>query len=260
MAKSEGSSVTGGTINKTGSFVYRAEKVGADMMLSQIIRMVENAQGAKLPIQALVDKVTAWFVPAVMAAAALTFGVWWIWGPDSGMTFALVNAVAVLIIACPCAMGLATPTSIMVGTGRAAELGVLFRNGGALQSLTSVSVVALDKTGTLTEGRPLLTDLLVSEGFSRSDILALVAAAETMSEHPVATAIVEAARSEGLIVPEASAFEAIPGYGIRANVNGKRIEVGADRFMESLELDISQFAFTAIDQGTKRLDRCFDRQ
>ena len=251
VAKSEGSSVTGGTINKTGSFTYRAEKVGADMMLSQIIRMVESAQGAKLPIQALVDRVTAWFVPAVMAAAALTFGVWLIWGPDPAMTFALVNAVAVLIIACPCAMGLATPTSIMVGTGRAAELGVLFRNGEALQSLTSVGVVALDKTGTLTEGRPLLTDLVVSAGFTRSDILALVAAAEASSEHPAASAIVEAARSEGLAVPEASAFEAIPGYGIRATVNDRRIEVGADRFMASLGLDIVQFADRAVDLGTK---------
>ncbi|MES2845132.1 MAG: heavy metal translocating P-type ATPase [Pseudomonadota bacterium] len=251
VAKSEGSSVTGGTINKTGSFTYRAEKVGADMMLSQIIRMVESAQGAKLPIQALVDRVTAWFVPAVMAAAALTFGVWWIWGPDPAVTFALVNAVAVLIIACPCAMGLATPTSIMVGTGRAAELGVLFRNGEALQSLTSVGVVALDKTGTLTEGRPLLTDLVVSADFTRSDILALVAAAEASSEHPVATAIVEAARSEGLVIPEVSAFEAIPGYGIRARVNDRRIEVGADRFMASLGLEIAQFADMAADLGSK---------
>jgi Cu+-exporting ATPase len=251
VAKSDGSSVTGGTINKTGSFTYRAEKVGADMMLSQIIRMVESAQGAKLPIQALVDRVTAWFVPAVMAAAALTFGVWFIWAPDPAMTFALVNAVAVLIIACPCAMGLATPTSIMVGTGRAAELGVLFRNGEALQSLTSVGVVALDKTGTLTEGRPLLTDLLVSDGFTLSDILALVAAAEASSEHPVATAIVEAARSEGLTVPDTSAFEAIPGYGIRATVNDRRIEVGADRFMASLGLDISTYADEAADLGAK---------
>lgn len=245
VMKSEGTSVTGGTINKTGSFTYRAEKVGADMMLSQIIRMVESAQGAKLPIQALVDRVTAWFVPAVMLAAALTFGVWWIWGPDPAITFALVNAVAVLIIACPCAMGLATPTSIMVGTGRAAEMGVLFRNGEALQSLTSVDVVALDKTGTLTEGRPLLTDLILAPGFSRSEVLALVAAAEAGSEHPVATAIVDAARSEGLILAEADAFEAIPGYGIRASVGDRRVEVGADRFMTSLGLETTGFADTA---------------
>jgi Cu+-exporting ATPase len=245
VMKSEGASVTGGTINKTGSFTYRAEKVGADMMLSQIIRLVESAQGAKLPIQALVDKVTAWFVPAVMLAAALTFGVWWIWGPDPAITFALINAVAVLIIACPCAMGLATPTSIMVGTGRAAEMGVLFRNGEALQSLTSVDVVALDKTGTLTEGRPLLTDLILAPGFSRSDVLALVAAAEAGSEHPVATAIVDAARSEGLILAEADAFEAIPGYGIRASVGDRRVDVGADRFMTSLGLKTAGFAQTA---------------
>ncbi|WP_137109709.1 heavy metal translocating P-type ATPase [Rhodobacter sp. SY28-1] len=245
VQKGEGAPVTGGTINKTGSFTYRAEKVGADMMLSQIIRMVESAQGAKLPIQALVDRVTAWFVPAVMLAAALTFGVWWVWGPDPAITFALVNAVAVLIIACPCAMGLATPTSIMVGTGRAAEMGVLFRNGEALQSLTSVDVVALDKTGTLTEGRPLLTDLILAPGFSRSDVLALVAAAEAGSEHPVATAIVDAARSEGLILAEADAFEAIPGYGIRASVGDRRVEVGADRFMTSLGLKTADFAQTA---------------
>ncbi|MFP5479262.1 MAG: heavy metal translocating P-type ATPase [Alphaproteobacteria bacterium] len=241
VQKSEGANVTGGTINKTGSFTYRAEKVGADMMLSQIIRMVESAQGAKLPIQALVDKVTAWFVPAVMLAAALTFGVWWIWGPDPAITFALVNSVAVLIIACPCAMGLATPTSIMVGTGRAAELGVLFRNGEALQSLTSVNVVALDKTGTLTEGRPVLTDLVLAKGFARSEVLALVASAESGSEHPVATAITEAARAEGLILADADAFEAIPGYGIRASVADRLVEVGADRFMTSLGLDVAAF-------------------
>jgi Cu+-exporting ATPase len=245
VMKAEGSAVTGGTINKTGSFTFRAEKVGADMMLSQIIRMVESAQGAKLPIQALVDKVTAWFVPAVMMAAALTFGVWWIWGPDPAITFALINAVAVLIIACPCAMGLATPTSIMVGTGRAAELGVLFRNGEALQSLTSVNVVALDKTGTLTEGRPVLTDLVLASGFARSEVLALVASAESGSEHPVATAITEAARAEGLMLAEAEAFEAIPGYGIRASVADRRVEVGADRFMASLGLDVAGFANTA---------------
>jgi Cu+-exporting ATPase len=251
VMKSEGAAVTGGTINKTGSFTYRAEKVGADMMLSQIIRMVESAQGAKLPIQALVDKVTAWFVPAVMLAAALTFGVWWIWGPDPAITFALVNAVAVLIIACPCAMGLATPTSIMVGTGRAAEMGVLFRNGEALQSLTSVDVVALDKTGTLTEGRPLLTDLILAPGLSRSDVLALVAAAEAGSEHPVATAIVDAARSEGLILAESDAFDAIPGYGIRASVSDRKVEVGADRLMASLGLDVASFADEAARLATR---------
>jgi P-type Cu+ transporter len=241
VEKRAGDAITGGTINKTGSFTYRAEKVGSDTVLAQIIRMVESAQGAKLPIQALVDRVTAWFVPAVMLAAAATFGVWFVFGPEPGVTFAIVNAVAVLIIACPCAMGLATPTSIMVGTGRAAELGVLFRNGEALQSLTDVTVVALDKTGTLTEGQPALTDLILATGFDRATVLSLVAAAETMSEHPVANAIVNAARDEGLFLPEADEFDAIPGFGIRATVNGRWIEVGADRFMDEIEVDISDF-------------------
>ena len=245
VLKEVGAAVTGGTINTTGAFTYRAEKVGADMMLSRIIRMVESAQGAKLPIQAVVDRVTAWFVPAVMVAAALTFAVWLIWGPQPALSFALVNAVAVLIIACPCAMGLATPTSIMVGTGRAAELGVLFRNGEALQSLTSVSVVALDKTGTLTEGRPLLTDLILAEGFSRAGVLALVAAAEAGSEHPVAAAIVAAAKTESLVLAAATEFDAIPGFGIRATVAGHMVEVGAGRFMAQIGIDTGVFDVSA---------------
>ena len=232
--KTTGDAVTGGTINQTGSFTYRAEKVGADMMLSRIIRMVESAQGAKLPIQAVVDQVTAWFVPAVMAAALATFAAWLIWGPQPALSFALVNAVAVLIIACPCAMGLATPTSIMVGTGRAAELGVLFRNGEALQNLTGVSVVALDKTGTLTEGRPVLTDLILTDGMDRAEVLALIAAAEAGSEHPVASAMVAAAKVEGLTLPSVTSFDAIPGYGVRAMVGGQLVEVGADRFMAQI--------------------------
>src|SRR3546814_379928 len=156
---------TGGTLNSSGSFTIRVTHTGADTMLARIIRMVQAAQGAKLPIQALVDQVTAWFVPAVMAVALLTFAAWLAWGPAPALPHALVNAVAVLIIACPCAMGLATPTSIMVGTGRAAELGVLFRQGDALQSLRDVTVVAFDKTGTLTLGKPTLTDLPASPGF-----------------------------------------------------------------------------------------------
>ena len=245
VRKAEGAKVTGGTINKTGSFTYRAEKVGADMMLARIVRMVEAAQGAKLPIQAVVDRVTAWFVPAVMAAATLTFAAWLIWGPDPALSFALVNAVAVLIIACPCAMGLATPTSIMVGTGRAAELGVLFRNGAALQSLTNVTVVALDKTGTMTEGRPVLTDLVLEDGFVRTEVLALIAAAESGSEHPVAAAIVAAAQAEGLPLAPATGFVAVPGFGIRANLAGHLVEVGADRFMAQIGVDIGTFDTTA---------------
>ncbi|MCP5773725.1 HAD-IC family P-type ATPase, partial [Klebsiella pneumoniae] len=162
VAKQAGDQVVGGTVNQNGTLKIKATAVGQDSVLAQIIQMVEQAQGSKLPIQAVVDKVTLWFVPAVMALAALTFMVWFLFGPEPNLTYALVNAVAVLIIACPCAMGLATPTSIMVGTGRAAELGVLFRKGEALQLLQQTKVVALDKTGTLTEGKPLLTDFEVT--------------------------------------------------------------------------------------------------
>lgn len=251
VSKGEGAEVVGGTINKTGSFTYRATKVGADTLLAQIIRMVETAQGSKLPIQAMVDKVTSWFVPAVMVAAALTFAVWLFFGPEPAVSFALVNAVAVLIIACPCAMGLATPTSIMVGTGRAAELGVLFRNGEALQLLKSTQVVALDKTGTLTAGKPVMTDLEVARGFERAKVLSLVATVEAQSEHPVASAIVAAAKEEGLMPGETSAFEAIPGFGVSASVGKNRVDIGADRYMAKLGISVQDFAEAAIRMGYK---------
>lgn len=241
VSKGVGAEVVGGTINKTGAFSFRVTKVGANTVLAQIIRLVEEAQGSKLPIQALVDKVTLWFVPAVMAAAALTFLIWLIFGPTPALTFALVNAVAVLIIACPCAMGLATPTSIMVGTGRAAELGVLFRKGEALQALRDVSVIALDKTGTLTKGRPELTDLVPAEGFDYDEVLALVAAVETRSEHPIAEAIVAAAKQRDLKIAAIEAFDATPGFGVSAKVSGRTVAVGADRFMTQLGLDVASF-------------------
>ncbi|SKA29719.1 heavy metal translocating P-type ATPase [Consotaella salsifontis] len=250
VAKSEGAAVVGGTINKTGAFTYRAEKVGADTMLAQIVRMVEAAQGGKLPIQAMVDQVTGWFVPAVMSAAALTFVVWLAFGPSPALSFALVNAVAVLIIACPCAMGLATPTSIMVGTGRAAELGVLFRKGEALQSLSGATTIALDKTGTLTRGRPELTDFIVSQGFAEPEVLALVAAIEAKSEHPIAAAIVAAAEERRLALPALERFEAVPGFGVTAKVAGHAVAVGADRLMARQELDLSAFT-----QAAERLAR-----
>jgi len=245
VAKGVGDDVVGGTVNKTGAFRFRATKVGAATLLSQIVRMVQAAQGAKLPIQALVDKVTGWFVPAVIGAAALTFAVWLAVGPAPALSFALVNAVAVLIIACPCAMGLATPTSIMVGTGKAAELGILFRHGEALQTLNSVRAVIFDKTGTLTLGRPALTDLEPCPGFEEAELLRLVAAVESRSEHPIAQAIVEAAKAKGLKVPEAESFEAVPGFGARAQVAGRRIEVGADRFMAHLGIPIAPVAHAA---------------
>ncbi|MEZ0171651.1 heavy metal translocating P-type ATPase [Microvirga sp. TS319] len=251
VRKSAGSEVVGGTINKNGGLTFRATRIGADTVLSQIIRMVEQAQGSKLPIQTMVDAITAWFVPAVMAAAALTFAAWLILGPEPALTFALVNAVAVLIIACPCAMGLATPTSIMVGTGRAAELGVLFRRGEALQSLKEIGVVALDKTGTLTQGRPDLTDFVTAAGFAEADTLRLVAAVETRSEHPIAQAIVAAAERRGLTVPVPESFEAVPGFGVSAVVVGRRVDVGADRFMRKLRLDVAAFADTAARLGAE---------
>ena len=249
VQKGVGAEVIGGTINKTGAFSFRVTKIGANTVLAQIIRLVEQAQGSKLPIQALVDKVTMWFVPAVMAAATLTFLVWLVFGPAPALTFALVNAVAVLIIACPCAMGLATPTSIMVGTGRAAELGVLFRKGEALQGLRDVSVIALDKTGTLTKGRPELTDLVPGEGFEYNEVLALVAAVETRSEHPIAEAIVTAARQLELTLAPVESFEATAGYGVTARVAGRVVAVGADRFMTQQGLDVTSFVSTAQRLG-----------
>ncbi len=244
VEKSEGEEVTGGTINKTGSFLFEATRIGSDTVLSQIIRMVEEAQGSKPQIQNLADKVVAVFVPVVIGIAALTFGAWMIFGPQPALTSALVAAVSVLIIACPCAMGLATPTSIMVGTGKAAELGILFRKGEALQTLQEAEVVAVDKTGTLTEGRPTLTDLAVQPGFEEAEVLRLVAAAERQSEHPIAEAIVRAAeeRGEGLRAEDATNFEATPGFGVSAEVEGRRVAVGADRYMERLGLSAAAFA------------------
>jgi Cu+-exporting ATPase len=249
VAKEAGARVVGGTVNGNGAFRFRATAVGADTVLAQIVRMVEAAQGSKLPIQALVDRVTMWFVPAVIAVAALTFLIWLVFGPDPALTFALVNAVAVLIIACPCAMGLATPTSIMVGTGRAAEMGVLFRRGEALQSLREAVVVAVDKTGTLTRGRPELTDLVTAPAFAADEVLALVAAVEVRSEHPVAEAIVAAARARGLALAEPDGFEAVPGHGVAATVGGRHVAVGADRFMARLGIPVFPFAEEAARLG-----------
>ncbi|MBO9467187.1 copper-translocating P-type ATPase [Tropicibacter sp. R15_0] len=240
--KTPGDPVTGGTVNGAGSLQFKATRVGAETTLAQIIRMVEEAQGAKLPIQGLVDRITLWFVPAVMAIATATVLVWLVVGPDPALTMALIAGVSVLIIACPCAMGLATPTSIMVGTGRAAEMGVLFRKGDALQQLDSVAVVALDKTGTVTEGRPALTDLVLAEGYDRETTLSKIAAVESLSEHPVADAIVRAARAEGAPSLDAERFQSVTGYGVRAVVSGATVLVGADRYMTREDVDISALA------------------
>lgn len=248
VEKQAGDAVVGGTINKNGALTMTITKVGKDTLLAQIIHMVEQAQGAKLPIQALVDKVTGVFVPVVMATAALTFALWLWLGPSPALSFALINAVAVLIIACPCAMGLATPTSIMVGTGRAAELGVLFRKGQALQTLRNTQVVALDKTGTLTKGQPELTDLQVMPGFDEDQTLALIAAVEQHSEHPIAEAIVAAAKARELTSMEPEDFQSLSGLGVSARVDSKKVEVGADRYLQQLGYDLN-----ALNEVAERL-------
>ena len=247
VQKAAGAAVTGGTVNGTGSLTFKAARVGSDTTLAQIIRMVEEAQGAKLPIQGLVDRVTLWFVPAVMMLSALTVAVWLLVGPDPALTFALVAGVSVLIIACPCAMGLATPTSIMVGTGRAAEMGVLFRKGDALQALSEVDVIALDKTGTVTEGQPSLTDLVTTDGLDRGRVLGLIAAVEAQSEHPIAEAIVRGAQTEGIAVPNATGFRSITGYGVAATVEGQKVMVGADRYMSREGIEIAALVETEAE-------------
>ncbi|WP_083982865.1 heavy metal translocating P-type ATPase [Devosia soli] len=259
--KAAGADVVGGTINKNGAIRFTATKVGGETVLANIIRMVEAAQGSKLPIQALVDKVTAWFVPAVIAAALVTFGIWLTWGPSPALSFALVNAVAVLIIACPCAMGLATPTSIMVGTGRAAEMGILFRKGEALQTLRSADVVAFDKTGTLTKGKPELTDLEVTDGFDASEVLRLVASLETRSEHPIAEALVTAAGKKGLSTSAVTQFSADPGFGVSGVIDERQVLVGADRALAKAGIDTSGFASVSVrlaDQGKSPLYAAID--
>jgi heavy metal translocating P-type ATPase len=248
VEKVEGTEVVGGTVNGTGSLTFRATKVGGDTMLAQIIRMVEEAQGAKLPIQDLVNRITLWFVPAVIAVALVTFGVWLAFGPS--LSHALVAGVAVLIIACPCAMGLATPTSIMVGTGRAAQLGVLFRQGDALQTLHDVKTVALDKTGTLTKGQPELTDLSLLNGFTEDEVLPLIGAVEARSEHPIAQAILRRAERAGKVPTEISDFQSHTGYGVSAMVAGHRVSVGADRLMTRDGLALGDAAHIGADYGT----------
>ena len=244
VEKLAGVRVTGGTVNGTGALTFRATAVGEDTVLAGIVRMVQDAQGAKLPIQAAVDRVVRWFVPAVLGIAVLTVVAWLTFGPDPALGLALVAGVSVLIIACPCAMGLATPTSVMVGTGRAAELGVLFRRGDALQRLQEVRTIVFDKTGTLTEGRPELTDLSVGEGFEENDVLRLVASVEAMSEHPIAEAIVRAAELRGLDLSGVRGFESITGLGARATVDGRTVLVGASRLMQR-----DGIATTAMDRA-----------
>lgn len=241
VAKTEGSPVTGGTVNGTGGLTFRATEVGANTVLARIVEMVERAQGAKLPIQGLVDRITAWFVPAVLMIAILTIATWLILAGTSAAGLALVAGVSVLIIACPCAMGLATPTSIMVAIGRAAQMGILFRKGEALQLLDDVKVVAFDKTGTLTKGRPEVTEVVTADGWSREEVLRFAGGAEGGSEHPISAAVLRAAGD----IPEAADFESATGEGVSATVEGRRVLVGTARLMARHKVAIENGSFEA---------------
>ncbi len=237
VTKRAGDTVIGATINGTGSLRVRAVKVGADTMLAQIIRLVQRAQASRAPIQRLADAISAYFVPAVIAIAIVTFAVWFIAGPPPALTLALVSAVAVLIIACPCALGLATPLSIMVGTGKGAQAGILIRSAEALETTHRLDTIVLDKTGTITAGKPALTDVRPASGFAENELLALAAAAEVDSEHPLAAAIVTGARARGLELPAATGFDSVTGKGVRATIAGREVLVGTARLLADAGID-----------------------
>jgi Cu+-exporting ATPase len=240
VEKQAGAEVIGATINKTGSFKFRATKVGKETMLAQIIRMVEEAQGSKPPIARMADIIASYFVPAVIGAAVLTFIIWYVFGPQPALTYAVLNFVAVMIIACPCAMGLATPTSIMVGTGKGAEQGVLIRGGEALETAHKLNAIILDKTGTITKGRPSVTDVAGSDGYKAAEILKLAASAERGSEHPLGEAIVQRAREQGLKLEDPADFKAIPGQGIEATIGGQRVLLGNMKLMKEKGVPIDK--------------------
>ncbi len=239
VAKEIGDEVIGATINKTGSFKFQATKVGKDTVLAQIIRLVEEAQGSKAPVQRLADRVAGVFVPAVISIAFLTFLAWFFLG-GAGLDRALINMVAVLVIACPCALGLATPTAVMVGTGKGAERGILIKSGESLERAGSLDTVVLDKTGTITQGEPKVTDVVTNGGLAEEEVLRLAASAERGSEHPLGEAIVEAAQARGLSLEEAQEFEALAGQGIRVSLNGQKILLGNRRLMQENRINLRQ--------------------
>jgi Cu+-exporting ATPase len=245
VEKTLGAKVVGGTVNQTGSFIMRAEKLGSETLLAQIVRMVAEAQRSRAPIQSLADKVSGYFVPAVLLIAVLTFISWAIWGPEPRLAYALVNAVAVLIIACPCALGLATPMAVMVGTGRGAHAGVLVRNAEALELMEKVDTLVLDKTGTLTEGRPRMTSIVATGGISGVDLLLLIAGVEKSSEHPVAAAIVQEAEQRRLKIPQAEKFQSFTGQGVAGEVLGRQIVVGTSDFLTGKGIDVRPISLQA---------------
>src|SRR3989454_279386 len=237
--KGPGDQVVGATLNKTGAFTFRATKVGRDTVLAQIIRLVQEAQGSKAPIQRLADRVASYFVPAVMALAVVTFFTWLVFGPNPSLTYALVTFVAVLIIACPCALGLATPTAIMVGTGRGAEQGVLIKSGEALETAHRIDTVVLDKTGTLTRGQPSVTDVVALDGFRAADVLRSAGSAEWGSEHPLGEAIVRRATEQAVELTRPDWFGAVPGHGIAATVGGRTILVGNPQMLRDRQISLA---------------------
>jgi Cu+-exporting ATPase len=237
VEKDSGTKVTAGTVNGTGGFVMRAERVGSDTLLSQIVKMVSEAQRSRAPIQRLADRVSSYFVPAVIVAAIVTFAVWFFVGPQPRFAHALVNAVAVLIVACPCALGLATPMAIMVGTGRGARAGILIRNAEALETFGKVDTLIIDKTGTLTEGKPTLSSVIPQPGFEESGLLQLVASLERSSEHPLAAAIVKGAEAKKLALTDVVGFNSTTGKGVKGTVSGKQVAVGNTELFHDLSVD-----------------------
>jgi Cu+-exporting ATPase len=238
VEKTAGSRVTGGTVNGTGSLVMRAERVGSETLLAQIVHMVSEAQRSRAPIQRLADVVSAWFVPTVVLVAIVAFIVWANWGPEPRMAYALVNAVAVLIIACPCALGLATPMSIMVGTGRGALAGVLIKHAEALEILEKVDTLVVDKTGTLTEGKPRLTTVVGAPGWSEDDVLRFAASLERASEHPLAAAIVAGAEGRRVSLAATLEFKSVTGKGVVGQIDGRRVALGNRKLMEDERIDL----------------------
>ena len=239
VEKEEGSEVVGATVNKAGSFVFRTTKVGKNTVLAQIIRLVREAQGSKAPVQRLADTIAGYFVPAVIAIAVLTFGIWIIFGPKPSLTFALLNFVAVMIIACPCALGLATPTAVMVGTGKGAEIGILIKGGESLETAHKVTAVVFDKTGTLTKGEPEVTDIVALAPFSENEMIRLAASAEKTSEHPLAEAILKKASEKSLAVVSPGTFRVLEGMGIEAEVEGRLVVLGNEKLMNERGVDLS---------------------
>ena len=245
VEKEPGSAVTGGTMNTTGSLIMRADRVGNDTLLAQIARMVSEAQRSRAPIQRLADRISAWFVPAVVAVAVIAFVAWSVWGPAPRLAFALLSAIAVLIIACPCALGLATPMAIMVGTGRGAAAGVLIRNAEALEQLEKIDTLVVDKTGTLTEGKPSVSAVVPVAPLDEATVLRWAAAVEQASEHPLAAAIVRAARDRGIAITRATQFESVTGKGVRADVDGTPVVLGTPAFLAGLNIDATPLAADA---------------